>query len=541
MSDTSMATWAPELRVGAQELKSWLRDGGEIAVLDVREHGRYGEAHLFFGVTAPYSRLELDARRLVPRLSTRVVVYDEGGAVGSQPAVAERAARRLRDMGYGAVFVLDGGAAGWADAGFGLFAGVNVPSKTFGELAELSFHTPRLSARDLAAKLEAQADLVVLDGRPVEEYRKMSIPTATCCPNGELALRAELLAPDPATTIVINCAGRTRSIIGAQNLIDMGIANPVFALENGTQGWYLDDLTLDHGADRLYPPPPPEAALPALRARARAFADRWAVPFVCAAELERFREDHDRTTYLFDVRTPEEYAAGSLPGAVNAPGGQLVQATDQYAATRGARMVLFDGEGVRAPVIAARMRQMGWDAQVLEEGVAAPLAPGADSARDVAPALALQPLEAVSVEALAALPPGAQLVDIRGSMAYRAGHLTGAVWSLRPLLVTLPLSSGAPVVLVAERTELAQLAARELLERGFSDVRVHLGTPAAWREAGLEVVATPDLPADEACIDFLFFVHDRHSGNKAAARQYLAWETNLLAQIDGDERASYRI
>lgn len=530
-----MATLAPELRVGAQELKSWLRDGGEIAVLDVREHGRYGEAHLFFGVTAPYSRLELDARRLVPRLATRIVVYDEGRTVGSQPEVASRAARRLREMGYGAVFVLDGGAAAWVDAGFGLFAGVNVPSKTFGELAELSFHTPRVSARDLAAKLAAQDDVVVLDGRPVEEYRKMSIPTATCCPNGELALRAELLAPNPATTIVINCAGRTRSIIGAQNLIDMGIANPVFALENGTQGWYLDDLTLDHGADRLYPPAPPEAALPALRARARAFAERWAVPFVCAAELERFHDDHDRTTYLFDVRTPEECAAGTLPGAVNAPGGQLVQATDQYAATRGARMVLFDGEGVRAPVIAARMRQMGWDALVLDEGVAAVLAPAPESA------LPLPLLQTVPVEALAGLLGSAQVLDIRGSMAYRAGHLAGVSWTIRPHLATLPLSTTAPVVLIAERTELAQLAARDLAERGFTDVRLHLGTPASWRAAGLAVEATPDLPADEACIDFLFFVHDRHSGNKAAARQYLAWETNLLAQIDGDERASYRI
>ena len=38
-------------------LKSWLHDGSEIALLDVREHGQYGEAHLFYAVPLPYSRL----------------------------------------------------------------------------------------------------------------------------------------------------------------------------------------------------------------------------------------------------------------------------------------------------------------------------------------------------------------------------------------------------------------------------------------------------------------------------------------------------
>ncbi|CPR01703.1 sulfurtransferase [Bordetella pertussis] len=38
---------------------------------------------------------------------------------------------------------------------------------------------------------------------------------------------------------MVNCAGRTRSIIGAQSLINAGVPNPVFALRNGTMGWAL--------------------------------------------------------------------------------------------------------------------------------------------------------------------------------------------------------------------------------------------------------------------------------------------------------------
>ena len=58
-------------------------------------------------------------------------------------------------------------------------------------------------------------------------------------PGAELVLRARELAPDPATRIIVNCAGRTRSIIGTQSLINAGIENPVSALRNGTIGWTL--------------------------------------------------------------------------------------------------------------------------------------------------------------------------------------------------------------------------------------------------------------------------------------------------------------
>ncbi|MDI4232577.1 rhodanese-like domain-containing protein [Bradyrhizobium sp. Arg237L] len=535
MNEASTAAAAAPARIGARELKRWLHDGAEIALLDVREHGQYGEAHIFLCVSLPYSRLESDIQRLVPRIGTRIVIYDDG-AEGVAPGLAERAAVRLTALGYEHVFILEGGAPAWREAGFQLFAGVNVRSKTFGEQAELSFHTPRISARELSDRLVRGDDLVVLDGRPVDEYRKMSIPTAVCCPNGELALRADLLAPNPSTTIVVNCAGRTRSIIGAQTLIDLGLPNPVFALENGTQGWFLEDLPLDHGADRFYPAPPADERLPELRRRALDFAARWQVPFVHADTVDTWLMDSGRTTYLCDVRTPEEFAAGSLPRAQSTPGGQLIQATDQFIGTCGARLVVFDSEGVRAPVIAARLRQMGWDAQVLVEGAAAHLSPLHERPLP----LPLPLLRTVSADALAGM-DGILLLDLRSSSAYRKGHLKGAVWTIRPLLASLALPSGMRVVLIADTAETARLAALDLAERGVHDPLLHVADSKAWAAAGLAVEATPVLPADSNCIDFLFFVHDRHQGNKEAARRYLAWETNLLSQIDSEEREAFRI
>ncbi|WP_281077745.1 rhodanese-like domain-containing protein, partial [Variovorax paradoxus] len=236
--------------IDPKTLKRWLHDGGEIALLDVREHGQYGESHLFYGVPLPFSRLELDAPRLLPRRGVRVVTYDGGDA--QSRGVAERAAERLRALGYTDVHVLEGGTRAWQAAGHALFAGVNLPSKTFGELAEQAYHTPRIGADELAAMLARRDDVVVLDSRPVSEFFKMNIPGATCCPNGELAYRVRRLVPDDRTTIVVNCAGRTRSIIGAQTLINLGVPNPVYALENGTQGWYLADHALAHGGTERY-------------------------------------------------------------------------------------------------------------------------------------------------------------------------------------------------------------------------------------------------------------------------------------------------
>jgi rhodanese-related sulfurtransferase len=255
---------------------------------------------------------------------------------------------------------------------------------------------------------------------------------------------------------------------------------------------------------------------------------------VDAAQLRDWLADSGRTTYLCDVRTEEEYAAGTLPGAQHTPGGQLIQATDQYIGVRNARVVLVDGEGVRAPVVASWLVQMGWDVYVLREGVAADVAAPP-------PAAGLPPLPAIAAADLqAAMRDGAVLVDVRPGLVYRKGHIAGARWAIRPRLHGLGIQAGTQVVLLAADASVAALAARELAGMGVTEVRLNMDGPDAWRAAGLSIEAGDGVPADEDCIDYLFFVHDRHDGNKAAARQYLAWETNLIHQIDEQERSIFR-
>lgn len=508
------------------QIQEWLYDGNELAFLDVREHGLYGEGHPLFSTPLPYSRLELDIARLVPRLSTRVVLLDD------DESIARKAAQRLAVLGYDNVHIAQGGAKGWKDAGYVLFAGVNVPSKTFGELVEHACHTPSISARDLSRMMAEGQKLVVLDGRPYNEYRKMNIPGAVCCPNGELAYRIHDLVPDDDTPIVINCAGRTRSIIGAQTLLNLGIRNPVFALENGTQGWFLEGLSLEHGSDRKYRD---VTGTEQARARSQQLAGHLDVPFVEGRTVARWQAEGDRSVFLCDVRTEEEFAKGTLPGAQHTPGGQLIQATDQYVGVRRARIVVFDDDGTRAPVVAGWLSQMGHDAHVLNEPLTEALKLQWPARRS--PELPSLPRMTARAVYDTLEKGGCTVVDVRASASYRAGHIPGAVWAIRPRIAAQLQGRKPPFIFVADDPVIAASAAAELSAKPCFLLE---GGIEAWDTAGFPIMATPDTPPDSERIDYLFFVHDRHDGNREAARQYLAWETGLLEQLEPRERETFK-
>lgn len=508
-----------------------LENEAELAVLDVREAGQYAAGHLFFATHAPHSRLESEIAGFVPRPETPVVVYDAGDGV------ADMAAAALAGVGYSDVAVMEGGAPAWADAGHTLYEGVNLPSKTFGELVERELDTPRLSADDLAAMQEKGGDFIILDGRTPEEYAGFNIPGGISCPNAELPLRFDDLVPGPATTVVINCAGRTRSIIGAQTLINFRVANRVVALENGTQGWALSDRQLEHGAKRF---PPSGITAPALeRARSRAddVAERFGVSFIDHEELAAWRADGARTLYLLDVRRRAEFDAGHLPGSRHAPGGQLVQATDRWLGARGARVVVCDDTEVRAICAAHWLKQMGWDVRVLKGGVG-------DGAAETGSGAAAGPaLSAISAEDLTSLLAGggATVIDLRSSRDFEDGHIPGAVWAIRPRLRASDVPAGRPVVLVADDPAAARLVAEDLDRAGIHDVRRLAGGMAAWTDGEGEIAAPPSRTPPSDRIDFAAFTAERHGGNKDHMRQYLEWEINLVNQLDDQERSAFAV
>src|SRR5260370_29822072 len=245
-----------------------------------------------------------------------------------------------------------------------LFRVVISYAKAFGELGECRRHTPSLPADEVARLIAGKANIAVLDVRRFDEYATMNIPGSVSVPGAELVLRAGLVAPDPDTTIIVNCAGRTRSIIGAQSLINAGVANKVVALRNGTIGWTLAKHELEHGADRRGGISLFEGA----KTNARDVAYRAGVRRVSPEEAIALQAQTHRTLYRFDVRSGEEYAGGHIPGFRHYPAWQLAQEIDMAAAVRGARILLTDNMGLRADMTASWLAQMGWEAYVLDGG-----------------------------------------------------------------------------------------------------------------------------------------------------------------------------
>ena len=522
--------------VDVATVRKWLADDGEIAFLDVREEGQHGEGHPLLAVNLPYSRLELDIGRLVPRLSCRIVLVDDGDAV------AEKAARRLAGLGYSDIHVLAGGAGAWAAAGYRLFPSSNVPSKAFAEIIEHDCATPAISAEELDQMLRAGRPVTILDSRPLDEYARFHVPGAVPCPGAELVHRFAELVPSPDTLVVVSCAGRTRGIIGAQSLINAGVPNRVMSLAGGTQGWRLAGLDLESGLGVGLRPVSADAA-EAARRRADEVEARFAIRRIDRATLAQWRTEADRrTTHLIDVRTPEEFAIGHLPGSVSAPGGQLVQAIDRWVGTRGARLVLVDDTGARAIMTAHWLKQMGWDVQVLDHALEAK-ALEAGSPRPTVPADLPALPEIAPAEAAEWLAAGAGAVSLDSSDAYRAGHPEGAVWAPRARLDRLPAAvlTASRIALFADDPLTARLAALDLGEITRAQIALARGGTKAWRESGLPVVASPDDPPDAERIDYLFWNHDRHAGNRAAMQAYLHWETELPEQIATDGLAGFNL
>ena len=530
--------------VSPLQVRAMLGDGGEMALLDVREEGVFSEqGHPFFANTAPLSRLELMIRDLVPRKRTRIVVYDGGPGAADGEELADRAATKLALMGYRNLAVMAGGAPAWAEAGYELFTGVNVPSKAFGEMVEHRCGTPHIAAAELKKRLDSGEEVLIVDSRPIGEFRNMSIPGAFDCPGAELVYRVPDRLRSPDSLVVVNCAGRTRSIIGAQSLRNAGLPNPVLALENGTMGWELAGLELARGRDDSLPPPSSDGL-----ARARALADevtaRFGIRRIDDAALARFIGDAERRTlYLFDVRSPEEYAEGHLAGARSAPGGQLVQATDAYMATRNARIVLVDDDGVRAVMTGSWLVQMGWpEVYVLDGGLG-----GRPLVQGIAPA-AIPEVEAAQVATITAaelqalLAKGdAVVVDLAPSIAYEQGHIIGAWFAVR---ARLPGSlERVPkrriLVLTSPDGVLARLAAAGLGDCGFVDIRMLDGGTAAWRAAGLPLATGREAMADTPD-DCWRRPYDPYAGEGARER-YLRWEIDLVHQLEREGDVGFRL
>ncbi|VUC27956.1 unnamed protein product [Clonostachys rosea] len=520
--------------IPAETLRRHWANQDEVALIDVREEGPYADAHPFFALTVPVSELEVKVPALIPRLSVHIVVYDDG------EGYAERAVPRLEAIGYLDVSILSGGLSGYARVGE-VFRDVNVPSKAFGELVEAIRHTPSLPAHEIKKLIDSEKDVVVLDSRRFEEYHTMSIPRGQSCPGGELLYRVFEAAPKATTTVIVHCAGRTRSIVGTQSLVNAGIPNRVVALENGTIGWTLEGLELNKGRIERVGQPSSEAVEQS-RQHARRWADHVGVPVVGVEKVKEFvAAAKSRTLYLLDVRDPKEYDQGHPKGFLSAPGGQLVQATDEWVGVRGARIVLYDTDGVRALMTASWLLQLGWDVHVLEQGASVP-----DDLSEATQAQASwqEPKSgAITVEDLKDLNEP-MIVDLARSPAYRKGHIPGAWFASGPELVRdLQSAPGSgPIVLTSPDGKIAASNveyARKSLKNISREVLYLSGGTVAWTSQG-KLLETEDRWLSKP-IDVYKRPYEGTENARKDMQGYIDWEHGLVAQVANDGIAHFHV
>ncbi|MBM3343377.1 MAG: thiosulfate sulfurtransferase [Betaproteobacteria bacterium] len=526
----------PVKSIDAKTLKAALHDGGEIALLDAREEVPFDARHMLMAACVPLSRLELIVDASVPRRSARVVWCDDG------EGLAQRAAARMTALEYGDVAVLTGGVSAWEKAGYAIYSGVHVPSKAFAEVVEHEAGTPWITAEELKKLIDDKADIALFDSRSFEEFHVNSIPTAISVPGAELVYRFADMVPSPKTMVIVNCGGRTRSIIGAQSLINAGVPNKVVSLKNGTQAWHLSGYQVLKGSNAKAP-----NVTPAGHAQAKAAADRVAQKFgiarIDAATLAAWQAEAQRTTYVIDVRDADEYAAGHLAGMKNVPGGQLIQETDRHCATWGARVVLVDDDGVRAVMTAHWMKQMGWDAAAMTIDLRAHTQQGgAWQPR----ALGLQNTVVPTINAAALRERfdagNVTVLDVDWSRDYLAGHIPGAWFGLRArlgeILPQMPASHS--LVITSGNGILAKLAALDVKAAASIAVQALEGGTNAWRQAGFpleqgatRMACTPD--------DIRLRAREQNQGVEEAMNAYLTWEINLANQMAADDDKRFRI
>lgn len=523
--------------LSAQGVHALVKSQEELAFLDVREHGVHAQGHPLFSAPLPLSRMELDVERLLPRKSARLILMDQGGS----DDLADRAGVLLHEFGYENIAKLENGIAGWREAGLEIFSGVNVPSKAFGEYVEHACDTPHISATDLNQRLAAGEKIAIFDSRPFGEYNRMCIPGGIDMPGAELVHRITANVPDETTPVIVNCAGRTRSIIGAQSLRNAGLKNPVMALKDGTMGWYLAGFDVEKGAERLAQLPA-DKDLSAQVQKAEKFAERTGARAITCEELDGFLQSSaQKTTYLLDVRTAVEYEGGHLPQSQHAPGGQLVQATDEYVGVRGARLILIDDREVRAWMTASWLCQMGWPEVYVFSGLAnRQLVDGPAAPIEVPQTATLSPLELSAVmqsgETIA-------VVDFSTSLQYRDGHIPGACWMIRSR-IGFDLNLLPPIgliILTAEDERLAHLAAPEILKaRPQVIVRVLKGGNKAWRDSG-QAQESGDTRSLSAVDDIWYKPYDNKEKVRERMQEYLDWEVGLISQIKRDATANFKI
>lgn len=346
--------------IAPQALQNLIEDKREFALFDIRDLADFVKGHLWLSINVPHTSIQDRINSYVPRLDTRIILIDQ------DQTLAIEVAERLQSSGYSNLEVLLGGFDQWRQSGSPVITGDYVLAHAFGLYVNQVLATPSISADLLMQKLAAKEDILIIDSRDPRDFLDSTLPGAKNVPIAEMVHRVPDMVNDDSTQIVVHCGGVTRGVLGAQTLVDAIFPNRVMWLLDGTGGWCMAGGELCRGETEPAKPPSGKAAAYAART-ALNLARQLNLTYLEPGELEDWRrENRQRTCYLIDVRSRDEFLAGHYPNAMNVPGGELVGMTQDHIATYNARLCLIgDPLSARAEITADWMLKNGWEDVVI--------------------------------------------------------------------------------------------------------------------------------------------------------------------------------
>jgi len=502
------------------------------ALFDIREQGEAHAGHIPTATFLPRRLIETRIGELVPDCATRIVIYDSGThpTLGTDSR-AELACEALRSCGYPNVTVLEGGFSAWTASGGQVSRGFNVPSKAFGEKVLVEDKVPTIKPEELELALRAELAPMVCDVRTEGEYRHHHLSGAVSTPGFDLAGHLPGFEENHPF-VVINCAGRTRSIIATATARKLG-CDTARGLENGTMGWQIAGLSVTK--DNSVAPAPVRHAK--IIGRAEELADAVGVERVSVTDLAEAIETK-ASPYIFDLRSLAVFIEGHIPGAIAVPGGQLIQRTDDFAAVPGHRIVIIDNSCGQAPLAGYWLKRMGFPrVSYLVQGhtgwaqAGLPMQSGrraefADTAQDDPRIVARHSEEMV----LSNLEESHCILDVRTSREFAAAHMAGARWAPRGWLehAAAPLLGHRTPLLVARDKRQALLAGAQLIKLGFPRVELVADGMVGWRAADGPVASGLDMATPYAPD----LVEPPYAKGTDEMKAYIDWEIALHNSVD---------
>jgi len=360
-----------------------------------------------------------------------------------------------------------------------------------------------ISPQDLRELMAGDTQWALFDIREAGEADAGHVQGATFLPRRMLELRAAELVPDRRTTIVVYDEGGTRAARAAQSLERAGYGD-LRVLDGGTAAWQAAGFPLATGSN-----------VPSKLFGEEVY-EHHGVPQLPVTELERWRRE-GAPHLVVDIRTPDEYRVGRIPGAWGGFGVDVgLNAADL--AARGVPIVVHCAGRTRSIIACQTLRALGVaNVAALENGTMGWTLAGFELEREPSDRL-LTPSPHSVEDATAradALATGAGATridadDLRSRLASReAGALNLYVFDVRqvpdfeaghvPGSRTLPgglavqrtdefvAVRNARIVLVDEHEGRALITAYWLRTMGFPHVHVLAGGLAAWRAGGGDI------------------------------------------------------